>query len=382
MHGLALISGASHGLAVHRIGVPVKIEGQFLRILRQEFDTVSFRVLQQSDGVSVFRRRDCFRQRLILHLSYGCDDVCIILQRISSFFVLRQEETVCHIFCSCGVRKGSAGNTEFLFRGVLQCVFDIKFAVEFSVLDGQSGLVALRNSTPYIILNVSDNLAGGVHGDPCAVRIVRCHADVEGILSFCRLDARAAQYLDIAVVAAQCVTAFVVHGRIHIEVLQSQVRVVLDSHLSAGNLQRSVLQDDGRTFFKVHGLALIAGASHSLTVHRVGVAVEVEGQLLRILRHKLDAVSFRVFQQSDGVSVFCRGDCLRQSRILLTFNLGNGRSALTALSGRRIVRKSKSRHVCKEHCQRKKQSKRFAFDFHLFPPINSDKPDYQLTRKK
>ena len=94
MHGLALISGASHGLAVHRIGVPVKIEGQFLRILRQEFDTVSFRVLQQSDGVSVFRRRDCFRQRCEFLCSYCNDCIRIIQNPVGSVLILCQEEAL------------------------------------------------------------------------------------------------------------------------------------------------------------------------------------------------------------------------------------------------------------------------------------------------
>ena len=303
MHGLALIAGASHGPAVHRISVSVKVECQFLRILRQEFDAVSFRIFQQGDGVSVFRRRNCFRQRLILHLSYGCDYVCIILQRISSFFVLRQEEAVCHIFCGCSVRKGSAGNTEFLFRGVFQGVFDIELAVEFSVLDGQSGLVGLRDSVPYVILDVSDNLSGSIHGDSCAVRIVRCHADVERVLSFRSLDARAAQYLDIAVVAAQGIFANFIHRGIYVEVLQSQIGVILDSHLSADNLQCPVLQGNGRSLFEVHGLTLITGASYGFTVHRIGMTAEVEGQLLRFFLYEFDPVSFCILQQSDGVTV-------------------------------------------------------------------------------
>ena len=136
---------------------------------------------------------------------------------------------------------------------------------------------------------------------------MRRHTNVEGVLALDSLNAGASQNVDIAVVVAQHILTLRIHRGINIEVLQGQIGIVLNAHRTAGDLQCTVLQGDGCALFKVHGLALVAGAADSLSVHCIGMAAKVEGQLPGILGFDLNTASLCIFQQGDSITV--RGCC-------------------------------------------------------------------------
>ena len=272
-------------------GVAAEVDGQS----RLDGDHIgNIDVLLQNDGVAGLGRGNSLSQSLILRVA-DLGGAGILLHDPLAVHLLKAAGRGIHIVGNIAC-EGARNDGD---RGLIILV-DLQFAVDGAVFDLQ-GILILRTAVAGDLHGAIDNgLTGDGHANIAVIAKAAVHVEGHAVLL-----SNNGSILDdhIAAVVGQGVS--LVSGQIcavQHHVLQRQVAVVLDQHLSLGAGDLAVFESNGGILQQLEPLGLRALGADQLAGNIKGKALEVHGKTAAGGNN--NAVAISIFQQLDGFALF------------------------------------------------------------------------------